>query len=574
MTTDPLPDEAARRRVRDDLDATLFVEAGAGSGKTTTLVDRVLALVAGGVPMGEIAAITFTEKAAAELRDRIRQGLEWLLGDPAADVATRQIELRAALAEPAAGELAARCTEALAELDGAAISTLHSFAQRILSEHPIEAGLPPGVEILDEISSDIEFDDRWERFLLDHYDRDDLARPILLGLKLGVDEEKLRDVARAFNANWDLVVERGASEPVPIEALELSSLLARLDGLIGQLNHHHGKPDSMSKRLDAVLDYRGRLATLDERRAGADASGDEAAALDAEIELIDALGDIEPRFATGGHAYTNLGSKSNWPEPVLDDLKQGLFEAGEHRDALRRGLVTAVVKRLAAEVAGFTIAEAERRAREGRLEFHDLLVRARRLLRDPEHGERVRAALRERYSRLLLDEFQDTDPIQIDLAALLAAPPRQLGSSWKDLGPDAGRLFFVGDPKQSIYRFRRADIRLFLEAARAFGPALQLNTNFRSVQPITEWVNEIFGELLQPVENSQPPYESLESVRPAVAAGPSVAVVGAEPLADSLKRRRPPCRRGGRRRRGDPCRHRRWVGRGGSRWQLPRCPAG
>src|SRR5207249_441105 len=114
-------DLATRRAIVEALDETLFVEAGAGSGKTKALVDRVVALIVQrDVPMREIAAVTFTEKAAAELRDRIRRALE-----------------------PVARGGDARATVALEELDAAAVSTLHAFAQRILAEHPVEAGLPP-----------------------------------------------------------------------------------------------------------------------------------------------------------------------------------------------------------------------------------------------------------------------------------------------------------------------------------------------------------------------------------------------------------------------------------------------
>src|SRR5215211_4224392 len=129
-------DAAARHEVRTELDSTLFVEAGAGTGKTTVLVDRIVNLVKAGAEMRCIAAITFTEAAATELRDRIRAELQ-----------------RAGL------------TTAVSEVDEAAISTLHAFAQRILAEHPLEAGLPPAVEVLDEIQSALAFDERWAQFL-------------------------------------------------------------------------------------------------------------------------------------------------------------------------------------------------------------------------------------------------------------------------------------------------------------------------------------------------------------------------------------------------------------------------
>ncbi|MCA1674569.1 MAG: UvrD-helicase domain-containing protein, partial [Actinobacteria bacterium] len=129
-------DSPAREAVRNDLAGTLFLEAGAGSGKTTSLVERFVALVRVGIPADRIAAITFTEKAAGELADRVRQALG-RAGDHAA----------------------------LDLLDRAAIGTLHSFAQRILNEHPIEAGLPPRLEVLDEISSQVAFEQRWDAFV-------------------------------------------------------------------------------------------------------------------------------------------------------------------------------------------------------------------------------------------------------------------------------------------------------------------------------------------------------------------------------------------------------------------------
>ncbi len=186
-----LADDAARDRIERDLTGTLFVEAGAGSGKTTALVARVVALVTSGVAeLREIAAITFTEKAGAELRDRIRRKLQ-----------------ERATADPDP-EVVQRCRTALDQLDGAAIGTLHSFAHRLLSEHPIEAGLPPRVEVLDEVSSGVEFERRWSAFRDDLLDDRDLERTLLLLLTTGVGPAALDALALAFEQNWDLVEER------------------------------------------------------------------------------------------------------------------------------------------------------------------------------------------------------------------------------------------------------------------------------------------------------------------------------------------------------------------------------
>ena len=148
-------DDKARTSIEKDLGKTLFVEAGAGTGKTTALVGRIVELVLtddsdARVPLSQIAAITFTEAAAAELRERIRIKFEEALRDAKAAGNVERID---------------RCNRALADADIAAVSTLHAFAQRLLSEFPVEVGVPPRVEVIDEVRSQLAFDRRWGVFL-------------------------------------------------------------------------------------------------------------------------------------------------------------------------------------------------------------------------------------------------------------------------------------------------------------------------------------------------------------------------------------------------------------------------
>ncbi|MDG1464657.1 MAG: UvrD-helicase domain-containing protein, partial [Acidimicrobiales bacterium] len=145
MTGSTPGDQADRDRIDHSLDENLFVEAGAGTGKTTALVGRMIALVVDeGVAVEKIAAITFTERAAAELGDRFRRGLEDVSRHDADPIRRQHAEA------------------ALADVDLASLSTLHGFARRLLTEHPLEAGLPTGFELLDEVSSQLGFDDRWD----------------------------------------------------------------------------------------------------------------------------------------------------------------------------------------------------------------------------------------------------------------------------------------------------------------------------------------------------------------------------------------------------------------------------
>ncbi|MEP6659089.1 MAG: UvrD-helicase domain-containing protein [Acidimicrobiales bacterium] len=477
-------DIAVRKAVLDELDQTLFVEAGAGSGKTTILVARVVALVASGIPLTAIAAITFTEKAATELRDRIRHELAAVANHPAANAI-----------------ISARCREALDEIDSAAIGTLHAFAQRLLGEHPLEASLPPRLEVLDEISSEVAFEDRWRAWRDELLEDPAMAETIVLALASRVRLEHVRDLATVFQDNWDLVAERVDESPPTPAPLDISSTVTELRDVCRERSLSRDPEDLLALRLADIERWLERLdgATDDADRIGLIAG--------------------RPSMAVGSR-----GQKKNWPD--IATVRQRVVAVSEQFDRAVAAIQHACLVHLAGALARFTRDSVESRRVEGRLEFHDLLVFARRLLRDHEHGARVRALARDRYQRLLLDEFQDTDPIQIELAVRLAAPADASGADWRELTPEPGRLFFVGDPKQSIYRFRRADIELFLEAADRFGPSRPLTANFRSTAPVVEWINHVFGRLIQAVPGEQPAYLPLRAVRRGGRKGPHVVTLG------------------------------------------------
>lgn len=482
----PAADIETREAIGADLDSTLFVEAGAGSGKTTALVERVAALVLdAGVPVREIAAITFTEKAAAELRVRLRQRFAAEIV-PATDPDRRE---------------AARV--ALDDLDGAAISTLHAFAQRILGEHPIEAGLPPGVEVLDEISSAVAFDERWADTVDTILDDPELERTILLGDAVGITPTRLRDVALAFHDNWDLVDARLDREVSSGRPVDIASLVDQLAAVVAERDHCLDDDDTMLAKLD---DY---AAIVDAARAATD-----------EAEQLGLV--CEPTYKV-----SRAGRAANWPD--INDLRERVAAVGEACAAARAQVVENCLERFTVAIGEAILAGAAERRTTGRLEFHDLLVLARSMLRNPEHGVEVRSALRRRYRRLLLDEFQDTDPIQIDMAVLIASDdPDAADKRWPDIEVEPGRLFFVGDPKQSIYRFRRADISLFLEARGVFTTTpRRLTRNFRSTKPVIDWVNQVFGQLINHEEGSQPDYSALDAVRDEVP-GPGVVLLGGD----------------------------------------------
>ncbi|MGI9119445.1 MAG: UvrD-helicase domain-containing protein [Acidimicrobiales bacterium] len=475
MTT---PDAPARAAVRGRLGETMFLEAGAGSGKTTCLVDRFVALVEAGVQADRIAAITFTEKAAGELSDRIRTELQ------------------------KRSESSESCRAALGALDRAAICTLHAFAQRLLTEHPIEAGLPPRIAVLDEIASQLAFEARWDTFVDRIIEDDDLERPLRLLLAAGARLDHLHEVTMQFGANWDLVAERAGGPTTVVPPLDLSSLLNDIDEAVAM-------GDACTEADDKLLVRLGELAVW----------ASDLCAVDDDDARLHSLCQAQS-FAAG------VGKRGNWPD--CDAVRDRVRALGVNRDRLRDGIQEACLQRIAEELARFTVEAAEARRRAGELEFHDLLVLGRTVLRHPAHGVAVRAALRERYQRLLLDEFQDTDPIQVELAVLIAsADPDAATKPWWDVEVEPGRLFFVGDPKQSIYRFRRADVGVFLRARdRVGGRVEQLTSNFRTGAPILAWVNHTFSRLIVEEPESQPAYVGLQPVRSGPPSGPAVAFVG------------------------------------------------
>jgi ATP-dependent helicase/nuclease subunit A len=479
----PIADANTRDLIsRDGLERTLFVEAGAGTGKTTQLVDRIANLVlAGHARLADIAAITFTEAAATELRDRIRIRFE---------------QHSAASDDPA---VVACCERAVADADLAAITTLHGFAKRILAEHPIAAGLPPRVDIVDEVSSQLAHEERWARFVDRLYDdganEELLVRAAVLDVALEPrypGHRTLKDVAAVLAQSWDRLGPAARRRVAPLPPIDLGALRCVAAELERVATTCTDPQDKLFVRITTVVlpAVRAILDRPDPRQA---------------LRELAAISGPTP--GQGGRKAVWGGDAQPAKEAVraVADARQRVLEV--HADQVLTRLLTLV----AAEV----LEAAESRRAEGRLEFHDLLVLARHLLRT---SPPARAALHQRYRFLLLDEFQDTDPLQIDLAVLIASsvggqdPP-----GWDHLDVADGRLFFVGDPKQSIYRFRRADIGLFLEARDRFAPGgtwARLVTNFRSVPAVVEWVNALFGDLMAlEVAGVQPRYEPLVAAR-------------------------------------------------------------
>jgi len=490
-----IADQRVRDRIRNDLDTTLVVEAAAGTGKTTALVNRIVAALAGGrAELGRIVAVTFTEKAAGELKLRLRAEIESARGDPAR----------------AAGERM-RLSKALAQLEEARIGTIHSFCADLLRERPVEAGVDPMFEVAaDDVAGEL-FESAFDRWF-----EQALAAPgeglrRLLRRREGFDREGPRPIVRS--AAWELLQWRDFHTPWRHQAFdrdpEIDALVEELRAL-GALAGTVDSDDWLGKALDEIarpIDEATRLETV----RGRDYDALEAA-------LLALLRGYDGRWRWKGWGE-NFG-----PLPRTEVMaRRGALQARlvRFRDAAGANLAPLLRDELWPIVGYY---EAVKK-RAGVLDFIDLLLVARDLVRD--HAA-VRAELQRRISHIFVDEFQDTDPLQAEILLLLAAAdPAE--SDWRRARPLNGKLFIVGDPKQSIYRFRRADVALYQEVKRRLlqsGAELEhLTVSFRATPELQRAVNAAFAPLMPSESPTQPAYSALMPFRADCPTQPSLIVL-------------------------------------------------
>ena len=447
-----------------------IVEAGAGTGKTYALCSRVVALVTTGVRMRDIVAITFTEAMAAELSVRIRSRMEQLLDD---DDPANADDL---LAQDLDCEMRERIQQAIAELDQAAIQTIHSFAAQLLRERPLAANLPPGWVVLDDVGAAERFEKRWDTWLEQALGEDtgpgielQNALRYLVEEKVGIG--RWRDIAIKHSENAAaLRSEDSVKFNIPGVGLPaaIAGMLQELHELCDQDRNRTGESASLLDRLTAAIEV---------------------------VQAAKAVSD-DPAAVAKAIRGRNIGPTGNRGNQAI---RRGFNEAA---NAFKANVITAclpeyVVPFLLDLRQKFALDYEAQRKAEGIATFDDLLVWARDLLRDDADA---RLYSQRRYSHILIDEFQDTDPLQAEIAFYLAAKPNEdiAGKPWHQLPLKQGKLFIVGDAKQSIYGFRGADIGVTqLVRENSEVQTLILAENRRSKQPVLDWVNDVFAQLMK-----------------------------------------------------------------------------
>ncbi|MDL2717386.1 MAG: UvrD-helicase domain-containing protein [Acidobacteriota bacterium] len=459
LKKDPLPDAVPRRRIETDLDRNFLVEAGAGSGKTTSLVARMIALLAAGLAEPDsLVAVTFTRKAASQLRQRFQEKLE---------------ERLAAEKDPAVKE---RLDKAQKGLGLVRVGTIHSFCASLLRERPVEAGIDLGL-------SDVKLQEAalfqplvWREWIAECSEKDD---PRLAALE----ETGLRaqDLESAFVtlAEYPDVVPV-VTDPPP-ERPALDGVRRRAALLLVEAEPLEPGEPLAGKEADPLQSALVRVGRLLEQP---DAESDDGFIRVLEELEPEKLLEIKVMQWKGGKAAAQafLARFDSFREKVL---LPALLSWREWVHPRAMGFLLPALERLRT-----------RRREEGFLTYEDLLLISRDVLRDQPS---VRRYFRSRISHLLVDEFQDTDPLQAEIMLFLTSEDDRQKNAWK-LRPKPGSLFVVGDPKQSIYRFRRADIETyetFTEIVKASGgEVLPLTSSFRTVDAAAEPVNRTFAGIL------------------------------------------------------------------------------
>ncbi len=461
-------DQSARDAISTELDTNILVEAGAGSGKTTMLVSRMLGLIARGTPVDQIAAITFTRKAANELREKFQMKLE-----------------EAALGDDNA-ETRSRCAAALDDLDAGFLGTIHAFCARLLRERPLQAGLDPEFEEIAEEEWEIAQSDFWRRWV----ERTEMnGDPMIVALReVGVTPVILEDGFKKIVTYPDVTFEFSNTTAPDVSSCrkKLEALLAKGAKLLPE-NEPAGGWDALM-RLIRRLNHKRRTQDWDD-----------IGAFCAVVEQIKKAHLKPTQYHWGEQKESKDAAKALGLE--FEALLQVEIESvlrcwREHR-------YQPVIKYLLAASASFE----RERISHGRLGYSDLLLRSAKLLRE---NPGVRDELGARYRYLLVDEFQDTDPVQAEVCFLLTSDSTE-GNTWTKVTPRPGSLFVVGDPKQSIYRFRRADIQVYdtvKDRISRFGKILVLTRNFRSVKAIETFINSHFSSEKAPGVFILPPERS------------------------------------------------------------------
>ncbi|CAN7745564.1 UvrD-helicase domain-containing protein [Mesorhizobium sp. LjNodule214] len=495
-----LKDDDARRDAISLHDRSILVEAGAGSGKTAVMAGRIAVMLAEGVPPHAIAAVTFTELAASELLSRVRE----IVADLAVgNISTElRVTLPGGLSQAQRDNLAA----ATAVIDEITCSTIHGFCQRLIKPYPAEADIDPGAGVMDRNQADLTFleiVDGWLRERLSG-DQDGILAEMVLHSP-GETVALVHKIAENLRRCRTL-----AAPPVsPLDGHLTAFRQATADFAAFMRRAAATEPETL-----AIVQRLAEMAT-------ALAAGPDPATPSGLVQLLTLR--PHPDLCTKAGAFASYRKKGKWAAAAkqaglskadgdrLNDAAEVCYNACcEAWGLLLQAAAGQVLEALIDDARPILQRYRDYKRASAQLDFDDLIFAARDLLRD--HND-VRRALGQRFARVLVDEFQDTDPLQTEIFWRLCGDPVDDVDDWTRFRIRPGALFLVGDPKQAIYRFRGADVGAYVQARDAFrtqdpDSLLSISTNFRSCASILTFVNERFEAVLS--ADGQPGFTALD----------------------------------------------------------------
>ncbi|UVK49038.1 UvrD-helicase domain-containing protein (plasmid) [Mesorhizobium sp. AR07] len=495
-----LKDDDARRDAISLHDRSILVEAGAGSGKTAVMAGRIAVMLAEGVPPHAIAAVTFTELAASELLSRVRE----IVADLAvSNISTElRVTLPGGLSQAQRDNLAA----ATAVIDEITCSTIHGFCQRLIKPYPAEADIDPGAGVMDRNQADLTFleiVDGWLRERLSG-DQDGILAEMVLHSP-GETVALVHKIAENLRRCRTL-----AAPPVsPLDGHLTAFRQATADFAAFMRSAAATEPETL-----AIVQRLAEMAT-------ALAAGPDPATPSGLVQLLTLR--PHPDLCTKAGAFASYRKKGKWAAAAkqaglskadgdrLNDAAEVCYNACcEAWGLLLQAAAGQVLEALIDDARPILQRYRDYKRASAQLDFDDLIFAARDLLRD--HND-VRRALGQRFARVLVDEFQDTDPLQTEIFWRLCGDPVDDVDDWTRFRIRPGALFLVGDPKQAIYRFRGADVGAYVQARDAFrtqdpDSLLSISTNFRSCASILTFVNERFEAVLS--ADGQPGFTALD----------------------------------------------------------------